>query len=55
MRGRAPSPANYSKWYLADEDGLAASLFDGFLSGFGKLVRVDSDGGLDLSIIENLD
>src|SRR5277367_6017650 len=47
MRGRLPSPANHSKCCLADEDGLAASLFDRFLSSLGELVCVNGHGGLD--------
>src|ERR1700758_2190935 len=40
---------------LADEDGLAASLLDGFLGGLGELVGVNGDCGLDLPVVEDLD
>src|SRR5260370_27577215 len=45
----------YSNPRLADEDGFAAGILDGFLGGLGELVRVDGDCGLDLSVIEDLD
>src|SRR5258708_6239850 len=55
MRGLMPSTAIHSKCCLADQDGLAASLFDRFLSSLRELVRVNGHGRRDLSIIEDLD
>src|SRR5580692_4687625 len=39
----------------AGQDGLAPGLFDLFLSGFGELVRVDSDRRGQLAVAEDLD
>ncbi len=40
---------------LANQDGLAAGLFDSFLGGLGELMGVDGNRDLDLSVIEDLD
>ncbi len=53
--GMCPRLPYKCKCRLADEDGFAASLLDGFLRGRGELVRVNGDGGLDLSVIEHLE
>ena len=49
--GARPRLPHYSTGYLANQDGLAASLLDRFLGGLRELVGVDGDGGLDLSVI----
>src|SRR5580698_4300534 len=50
-----PSPAIHSKCCLADQDGLAAGLFDCFLSSLRELMRMNSHCGLDLSVVQDLD
>src|ERR1700722_14079104 len=40
---------------LANQNRLAASLLDRFLGSFGKLMRVDRNSSLQLSVVENLD
>src|SRR5260370_22120551 len=45
----------YSNPRLADEDGFAAGILDGFLGGLGERVRVDGDCGLDLCVVQDLD